>query len=141
MDIEKMQKHIADLDYALSMQVLRPEEHILLSTARDRFSRYLEAAQKQQAVEALKRRTWQEAERRTPGPFLGEGRLRIPRFEYPRKFSHAGPEVILPNELETPPTSEIRDFVPNTSYGDRISATPDQLMWLREKNRRGQRRI
>jgi|GEM_PF-5731417 len=129
MDVQELEKHVNDLDYALSMQVLRPEEQILLSAARDRLSGYLESAKKEQAVRSFKSRLWNEAERRTEGTLMGEGILRAPRFEFPKEFSHAGPDVILQNELRRPAQGEIRNVWPNSSFEDPMSIpSPEQPM-------------
>lgn len=116
MNVGELQDKLAYLDHFLSTENLRPEQYQPLAKLRDDVAARLRTKWRQ----VLKKGLWQEIERRNPNVFLGEKLTGGPR-NIPG--SEGGGVVIQPEET---PGTYIRDFVPNTSWGDRMIMSPDR---------------
>ena len=114
--MDKLRDRLEGIDFFLETQNLRPRARQVLLKAR----KAVTAEIKGRMGKALKRRVWQEMERRNPNVFMGERLTGGPR-NIPG--SEGGGVVIQPEQT---PGAYIRDFVPNTSYRDPMIMSPDR---------------
>lgn len=114
MDFAKL---LRGIDNLLFTKNLRPEEQDQLYRLRGLAEFELERQQRAMVGDAFRR----ALEMQNPNLFLGEkltgGPRNIPGSEGSGVYIQ--PQVV--------PGGRIRDFVPNTSYGDRMNINPDRL--------------